>query len=618
MSLQIWLPLNGNLDNQGLSGVKPTISSPIYSNGKIGQCLLLDKQIDTTLPFANWDYVTNSCSFGCWVKVSLADLQTIANGKTFDSTNSTMGGTLLGKDSYGGVALRWKTNNLSSSKTITQVTLYGHIRNTNSNSQVTNSYVLPFDTWTHVVLVINRSTQTMGMYINGKLFNEKGIGGVTGTFSTGNFLICQSSWDGGNGVSSPGKFSLNDVRVYDHTLSAKEVKELAKGLVLHYRLAGPGGMNMISDFDTSFNTIAVGTITLFNNQMNGGTQEVLSSFANKNKVVHFHSNGGDNRMYRYYTVTKGKSYTVSFDYYSTSTHTSALHCELNGGNYNWLGSNCAYSTPGVWKRLSATYTNITSNALLYIFVMCNANADCYIKNIKLEEGPIATPWIPNSADPLYSALGYNNNIEYDCSGYRRNGTKSGTITWDIDSPRYTTSYKFNGSSCIKNNQFYFDSNIWTVSLWYKCNTAPTDWETIICLSKNDGSDSNKKIGIMLNPNRIWFKAEDNSMSMSSLKIGEWCHLAIVSNGTSATIYENGIQKGTTTMSSSVTDAYDLVIGARASSAGASTTSYYNKGNISDVRIYTTALSAEDIAELYHSAVIVDNTGKSYAYEYFEA
>ena len=41
------------------------------------------------------------------------------------------------------------------------------------------------------------------------------------------------------------------------------------------------------------------------------------------------------------------------------------------------------------------------------------------------------------------------------------------------------------------------------------------------------------------------------------------------------------------------------------------------GKASDLRIYATALSDADIAELYHSAVIVDNTGKTYAYEYFE-
>jgi hypothetical protein len=29
---------------------------------------------------------------------------------------------------------------------------------------------------------------------------------------------------------------MNDVRIYDHALSTKEVEEIAKGLVLHYKL----------------------------------------------------------------------------------------------------------------------------------------------------------------------------------------------------------------------------------------------------------------------------------------------------------------------------------------------------------------------------------------------
>lgn len=602
MSLQIWLPLNGNLDNQGLSGVKPTISSPIYNNGKIGQCLLLDKQIDTTLPFANWDYVTNSCSFCCWVKVSLADLQTIANGKTFDSTNSTMGGTLLGKDSYGGVALRWKTNNLSSSKTITQVTLYGHIRNTNSNSQVTNSYVLPFDTWTHVALVINRSTQTMGMYINGKLFNEKGIGGVTGTFPTGNFLICQSSWDGGNGVSSPGKFSLNDVRVYDHALSAKEVKELAKGLVLHYRLAGPGVPNQARNTSRTYTN----PYSSFNGGINTciNLSRVDTSGLKVGDIIHVHLE------YKYNNIVPSSGQTAS--------------CWIQGaGNVTDWNSGIFTGSPHITLSGSGVYIfnyniTITADHLKNEYWPTNIRHD-YIqtgsvqwKDFKVEKCSIATPWCPHPADALYTAMGYNNNIEYDCSGYRRNGIKSGTITWDIDSLRYTTSYKFgSNTSKIKLPAFNMSgfANSYTFSWWqYNIGSDNMPWGF---------SDGNR-----LNPyhtgNLCWNTGDGGSNPfvpniISSTLYNTWHHIVITGNGTDTKLYIDGEYKGKATT-------YKSLTGTQIYLSGWDTgTSYTMTGSReADFRIYATALSAEDIAELYHSAVIIDNTGKNYAYEYFEA
>ena len=53
-------------------------------------------------------------------------------------------------------------------------------------------------------------------------------------------------------TSTYGKNSLNDVRVYNHCLSTKEVKEISQGLVLHYKLDGwSGGINQNLALDTA-------------------------------------------------------------------------------------------------------------------------------------------------------------------------------------------------------------------------------------------------------------------------------------------------------------------------------------------------------------------------------
>ena len=596
MSLQVWLPLNGNLENQGLSGVKPTISSPVYSNGKIGQCLLLDRQIDTTLPFANWDYITNSCSFGCWVKVSLADLQIIANGETFNSPYRTMGGTLLGKDSYGGVALRWQTNDLSSSKTITRVELYGHIRNTNSNAQYTTSYILPFDTWTHVVLVINRITQTMGIYINGKLFNEKGIEGVTGSFSTGNFLICQSSWDGGNGISSPGKFSLNDVRVYDHALSAKEVKELAKGLVLHYRLAGPGQENLITTMAAGGRTTLVDKYTL--NADFGQNIDTYGWISVKP------------------ALELDKIYTLSFDVLNMPVGSRWGFQLWNNNNYHfWIEGNGHYSytfCPSTSKLPSGYSLN---RFLFDDSSKTNPAGIVTFTNFKIEEGSIATPWCPHKDDPLYSAMGYNNNIEYDCSGYRRNGTKSGNITWDIDSPRYTTSYSTKGGTAYltSSNVFTFSIHNFTLSILGK--TSNQGGRMIFSSGPATSNPALYHSGRLAwcvgDGDNNYFENNGVAIQAADYKDGKWHHYVVTGDGIENKLYIDGQYAGKSHIYHPLGYTYTL-------GKWIGDTSHNWDGLMSDFRIYVTTLSAEDIAELYHSAVIVDNTGKSYAYEYFEA
>ena len=42
MALRVWLPLNGTLENQGLSELTPVNHNCTIANGKIGQCYSFD------------------------------------------------------------------------------------------------------------------------------------------------------------------------------------------------------------------------------------------------------------------------------------------------------------------------------------------------------------------------------------------------------------------------------------------------------------------------------------------------------------------------------------------------------------------------------------------------
>lgn len=591
MALQVWLPLNGNINNQGLSGITMTGSPNSWgSNGKIGKCATFTGSTSNVIYNNTTDFnYTDNFSYCMWINHNYTGTAT-----QFVFTN--------GRADAGGYGYGIQIVNTSNIKC-----WFG-------NRSISIS--CPANEWHHIAFTI--SGTTIKVYKDGLLYSTNTTAKLP-TYSDGNGLGIGCFHYTGNVYPYYG--SLNDFRIYDHCLSAKEVSEIAKGLILHYPLnnGGFGGENLfINGYEREFDLSTP-----------AGTSTRYSSASIQIQVSIGDYTPGDiytwsyDIMYTEYSGFKVGEHWIGQRYLNSGTvlqawqgvTQSAIPLPSITGLNQWYHHSTSikiptsnYPQPNNSTQCSIQFSNSATTAGTLKFKM---------KNIKLEKSPIATPWIPNSADTLYSTMGLNTIIEHDCSGFGNNGIKSGAIACESDSPRYMTSYKFNGNSCIKNNQFYFESPIWTVSLWYKYNTAPTAYEGLICLSKNDGSDSNKKIAIMANSNQIWFKTENISMSIPSLKVGEWCHLAAVSDGTSAIIYENGVRKASTTISSFVTKAYDLVVGARASSAGATTTSFYSKGNISDVRIYATALSADAIKQLYNTPISVDKSGNLYAYEFKE-
>ena len=94
---------------------------------------------------------------------------------------------------------------------------------------------------------------------------------------------------------------------------------------------------------------------------------------------------------------------------------------------------------------------------------------------------------------------------------------------------------------------------------------------------------------------------------SSFSLGQWYMVTMVRDGTNELYYVNGELKKTIEAKAMPTGTYRL--GAWNSNTGQN---YF--GEMSDFRIYATALSAEDIKELYNTSKLVDSQGNKLARE----
>lgn len=244
--------------------------------------------------------------------------------------------------------------------------------------------------------------------------------------------------------------------------------------------------------------------------------------------------------------------------------------------------------------------------------------DLTIRNIKVEHGSIPTPWIPNQADALYSQMGIDNNIVYDCSGYCNNGeTMTDTITYSSDTPRYNISTHFNGTYdgiIIKNLQL---SNIINTEITYSFWVKPENesgGRSVYFGSYSGSSWSIEKVssGAL---RLYWNGSPDEFFNNCTITDDVWQHICITKSGTNdVKIYKNGVQVANSTKTHSELNfptTYRIGRDVRNNDG----TPY--RGLMSDFRIYATALSADDILELYQTGASLSNNGTLLGYEYVE-
>ncbi len=597
MSLRVWLPLNGNLDNQGVDSVSVTSTAILDSAGKIGQCY----------SFSGVNYIaipkmvlsgTTEWTYSAWIYLN--NVSTTTATCLFSCRNSV---------------------------TNTGYTIFLYPNNSKMLIDDGVRYeVTPMtfaaQTWYHITVV--RKTTGKFIYVNGVLKASTNTVGTASSLNANGCLIGLAQSSTALTTGDQGwRGKLNDVRIYDHALSAKEVKELSKGLVLHYPLTGGGrsGDNILS------NSTGYQGITDWNGLISVATENGLPYFITKRtnttstsrtfithtvitSLVSSWASGTKFTVSGYYRVPSNETYDVQANLFIRWTLTSGTSSDTN-----FYTPAASAVVKDIWVRFEQTFS-VPANysggvATFYLSAFSPGLSTVHWKNVKVELGDHATPWMPNSADAEYAAMGYDSTTEYDVSGLLYNGVTTGAaLTYNSDTPRYNVCSHF-----VSTNYIYLTSpsaEVVSISLWVKWDSIPSGQSVVFM-------DYKSRIGFGLMSTGILCGSVSGSyytFSKANIQANKWYHFVIVSpNGATNTtrkLYINGVEQTATSNTSQWSYTIDqLQIGKR------STTSDGFVGCISDFRMYATALSAEDVKQLYNTAAALCNNGTLMAYSFNE-
>ena len=244
----------------------------------------------------------------------------------------------------------------------------------------------------------------------------------------------------------------------------------------------------------------------------------------------------------------------------------------------------------------------------------------YVKNVKLENGTSETPFcLALSEEP--------NNIVYDSSGYGNNGTIVGSLEPITPSPRYSRITNFSDGSISGIPLNFLNKGNLTISFWgYSTNWNATQTSVRSVLA-NYSSNSGIRFYRSANQDRLrlqygYLKLDDDSISNSTLYFhssgalenNSWHHFALTINSNNGTLnvatYKDGeVFSSTSTEGRIFNHTLDTNFTLSAPEP--------NEGHLNDFRIYATALTPDQIKELYNTSMSIDNKDNIHARELVE-
>ena len=641
MALRIWLPLNGNLNNQGLSNVQITnTGATINNNGKIGKAyefgpshwLRLEKYAAEFLTYEEF-------SLSVWFKCT-AQNTSHGGSALISAGNWNQPASLLN------LALgEWNTDHYS------RLIISG-----SGTWSAGYDYNFNLNTWYHVVLTSGNGK--MRAYVNGTLIGD--------TYSAFTPASLEQDWVCvGNGTYYSGFIFnglMNDVRIYDECLSPKQIKEISKGLVAHYKLDNPyvetttnmaPGINGLTSYstnsspawDTSLNGSVMYTPSNWSSGYNSGvsdpthgyhahwvfdeTNKLIMIFPNLNSVIN-----QKNRWLGISGTCSGTSDILAGEKYTISwwQKTDNLGLTASGGVYykktssasSNFGDGCpifGYNTKlNTWQFFSKTFTRASDyvqhsgGQSIYVYGNNGSEGTLYVKDVQIQKGDNATPYTVGTRN--------GQTYEEDCSGYGYNGIVSGSLKYNTDSARHSGSIYFNANCAnyIYRPHLTFLTGPLTYNCWvYQVSATPAT--QFIMSQGRDNTCNGFNLSCANGIPKLWAGGNDKIQITGTTSIvdSKWHMLTGTWDGTTAKLYVDGTLIGSAAMGDiTYTQSSGAFVIGKMSYSYTSTANYFPfNGSISDAKIYATALSADDILTMYKTSGIIDNKGNVYSYEFKE-
>lgn len=590
------MPLNKDLRNNGLTYSAPTGYGDIVDGGQFGKVLHTSTagSVNTQIKSVDgWDISSGSCGFGAWLKFNLNELRT-ASAYTYTSSYNCLHNVVLGFNSYGGISLDLTSNNIYNDGAFNSATLQAHLRYDATASSAARAIEL--DKWHHWYVQYSKERGKLELYYDGALTSSAVTTGVTITALDKYFMINNGTVWGGN---PPGKYLsyyVSDVRVYNHVLTADEVKEIAK----HKMFDVEGDRQNIS---TAINYASVANTETgmgWSAYGFGGrgksyrADDITPKYCGN--VIKILASAGTGtysaeaaRWFSGPRLTNGGKMTFSF---YAKGEGSTIGKSVTAHMYNNSGSTTVSTgKSGVltseWKRYkhTLTWTGELSSAQYSCYIVIGGatqNDYIYACNFQLEEGDKASKYhFSRGIKESQSDAGgrghvmLSTNVIKSGSTLYFSGADNCTMpTANMDFMKivdqvYTFSFWVNNQESNSSRSIFWGSGGYVLNIE---KAASTNYLRVYNLARPDWHVS----GCVITPN-------------------QWIHVAVAKSGTTVTVYKNGVNVGTNDSfvpHASYDTTYYLGSDTR-------TGDVKYKGYMNDFKIYATCLSSDDIAAIYN-------------------